>query len=83
MMQGFSRPGGLGEPLPEPSREEGVTFTQKNIIVQSLSLMYLTAKIFYRNLKHIFSEKELRANSDIHVSVFDIYISTIGLHILL
>jgi hypothetical protein len=45
-----------------------------------------TANILYRNSKHIFPEKELGGhspNSYIHVSVCDLYIPTIGLHVLL
>ncbi len=45
-----------------------------------------TAKTKYRNLKQIFPEKEYRVLSPsfhIHASVRDLYISTIGLPILL
>jgi hypothetical protein len=43
-------------------------------------------RYYTENSKHIFPEKELRGhspNSYIHVSVYDLYIPTIGLHILL
>ena len=43
-------------------------------------------RVALQNSKHIFPEKELRGhspNSYNHVSVCDLYIPTIGLHILL
>ncbi len=45
-----------------------------------------TQRYYTENSKHIFPEKELRGHnpySYIHVSVRDLYITTIGLHILL
>ncbi len=43
-------------------------------------------KYYTENSKHLFPEKELRGhspNSYIHISVCDLYIPSVGLHILL
>jgi hypothetical protein len=59
-------------------------YTLRNIKLTK-STVYCKDTNFTKNSKHIFPEKALRGhrpNSYIHVSVSNLYVPTIGLHIL-